>query len=249
LRISALILGGILVIYPSAGIVSDTWFPNDERMERTLCRFLLCDDSVVVRSGRQELGSQDSDGPHGAIDAFRMALQRDPHSPSRWADLAEAFLEADRKPEARFCYDQVAAAAPYRPTFLLRVASFHFQMGETRNALAITAGILKSVSAYDSVIFGEYTRLVDDFDDVLRYGMPDDQRAARAFLRYLMQGGRLDDAQKTWEWTASHGFANDALAGECAQFLIDRRRPEAAAAACRQFLGTRAGDYLQSEYL
>jgi tetratricopeptide (TPR) repeat protein len=168
LRISALILGGILVIYPSAGIVSETWFPNDERMERTLCRFLLCNNSVVVDSGRRALVNQESDGPQRAIDAFRVALQRDPHDPSRWADLGEAFLEADRKQEARYCYGQVSAAAPHRPTFLLRVASFDFQIGETRKALGITAGILKSVSDYDSVIFSEYTRLVDDFDDVLR---------------------------------------------------------------------------------
>ena len=132
---------------------------------------------------------------------------------------------------------------------ILRVASFHFQIGEARNALEITAGILKSVSAYDAVIFSEYTRLVDDFDDVLRHGMPDDQRAARAFLRYLLQAGRLDDARRTWEWTAAHGFADDALAGEYAQFLIQRQHPETAVAAWIGHLGTRAGDYLRTDYL
>ncbi|MBZ5584599.1 MAG: hypothetical protein LAQ30_20780 [Acidobacteriia bacterium] len=249
MRISALILGGILVIYPSAGIVSETWFPDDERIERISCRFLLCANSVVVQSARRQLWSQEKDGPQRAIDTFRLALQRDPHDPSRWADLGEAFLEAGRKEEARYCYTQVRATAPHRPTFLLRVASFYFQVGEARNALAITAGILKSVSGYDSVIFSEYTRLVDDIGDVLRYGMPEDRRASQAFLRYLLQAGRLDDAQRTWEWTAAHGFADDALAGEYAQFLIQRQLPEAAAAAWMRHLGTRSGDYLRTEYL
>jgi hypothetical protein len=249
LRISTLILGGILVIYPSVGIVSETWFPNDERIEGILCRFLLCDNSVVVQSGRQHLLIQENDGPQRAIAAFRLALQRDPHDPSRWSDLGDAFLEAGRKEEARYCYAQVRATAPHRPTFLLRVASFHFQIGEARDALAITAGILKSVSAYDSLIFGEYTRLVDDIQDVLRYGMPEDRRAARAFLRFLLQAGRLEDAQRTWEWTATHGFADDALAGEYAQFLIQRQHPETAVAAWARHLGTRAGDYLRTEYL
>jgi hypothetical protein len=79
--------------------------------------------------------------------------------------------------------------------------------------------------------------------------MPDDRRAARAFLRYLLQAGRLDDAQRTWEWTAEHGFADDALAGEYAQFLIQRQHPETAVAAWIRHLGTRAGDYLRTEYL
>ena len=52
-----------------------------------------------------------------------------------------------------------------------------------------------------------------------------------------MKGGELDDVQQTWEWTAAHGFADDALAGEYAQFLIDRQHPEAAAAVWRQRLG------------
>lgn len=249
MRIPALILGGILVVYPSVGIVSETWFPNDERMEGFLCRFFLCNNSVVVNSGRQQLWSEGSDGPERAIDTFRRALERDPHDPSRWADLGEAFLEAGRKEEARYCYGQVKATAPHRPTFLLRVASFHFQIGEGGKALPITAGILKSVSAYDAVIFSEYTRLVDNFEDVLRYGMPNDRRAAQAFLRYLVQAGRLDDAQRTWEWTAERGFADDAVAGEYAQFLIQRQRFETAADAWAGHLGTRAGDYRKSNYL
>jgi hypothetical protein len=231
------------------GIVSETWFPNDERIEGALCRFFLCNNSAVVNSGWQQLWSQENDGPQRAIDTFRRALRRDPHDPSRWADLGEAFLEAGRKDEARYCYAQIKATAPHRPTFLLRVASFHFQIGEARNALPITAGILKSVSEYDSVIFSEYTRLVDNIEDVLRYGMPDDRRAARAFLRYLVQAERLDDAQRTWAWTAGHGFADDALAGEYAQFLIQRQRFDTAADAWAGHLGTRAGDYRKSNYL
>jgi hypothetical protein len=70
------------------------------------------------------------------------------------------------------------------------------------------------------VIFSEYTRLVAQVDDVLRFGLPEDSRAVESWLRYLIQDGRLEDAQSTWEWLAGRGYADDALAGEFVEFLI-----------------------------
>ena len=184
-----------------------------------------------------------------AIVLFREVLQRDPQNPYRWADLGEAFLDAGQKGEARECFGQVLALAPRSAPLLLRAANFYFQVGENHQALPATARILTLTPDYDSIIFSEYTRLVDHADDVLLYGLPEDRRAVQSWLQYLMQAGRLDDAQRTWDWIARHGYNDDSTAGEYAGFLVQQGHPEAAVSAWAQHLGARAGDYRKSNDL
>lgn len=166
----------------------------------------------------------------------RTALQRSPHDPYRWADLGEALLEAGRKEQARYCYERVEALAPRVPPFLLRAANFHFLIGDPRRALPITARILGMIPDYDAVIFSQYTRLAENAD-VLRFGLPEDPRAARSWLRFVMQAGRLKDARQSWDWLAGRGFADDAVAGEYARFLIQQGLPEAASLAWARPVG------------
>ena len=154
-----------------------------------------------------------------------------------------------QKEEARECYGQVLALAPRSAPFLLRVANFYFQIGENKKALPITARILTLIPDYDSIIFSEYARLVDHVEDVLRYGLPEDRRAAESWLQFLIQARRLDDAQRTWDWVAGRGYANDPLAGEFVEFLIRQGHPDSAASAWARYLGTRSGDYGKSTYL
>jgi len=249
LRTLTLILGAVLAAYSSAGIISDTLWPNNEKVERVLCRLLLCANAPLVGRARQQLTGVREEDVQKAINIFKGVLQRDPQNPYRWADLGEAFLEAGQKEEARYCYGQVLALAPHSAPFLLRAANFHFQIGENEEALPITAWILMLIPDYDSVIFSEYARLVDRPEDVLRYGLPEDRRAAESWLRFLIQAERLDDAQRTWEWVVGRGYADDALAGEYVEFLIRQGRPDLAASTWARYLGTRAGDYGKSTYL
>jgi tetratricopeptide (TPR) repeat protein len=184
-----------------------------------------------------------------AITTFRTVLQRAPQDPYRWVDLGDAFLEAGQKEDARYCFGQVLALAPRTAVLLLRVADFHFQIGENQEALPITARILGLIPNYDSVIFNDYIRNVDQTEDVLRFGLPEDRRAAKSWLRFLMQGGRLGDAQRTWDWVVSHWFADNAVAGEYADFLIRQGHPDSAASSWAQYMGARADDYDKSTYL
>jgi tetratricopeptide (TPR) repeat protein len=178
-----------------------------------------------------------------------MVLQGDLQDACRWIDLGDAFLEAGQKEEARYCFGQVLALAPRSAVLLLRVADFHFQIGENQAALPITARILALIPDYDSVIFTEYIRFVGRTEDVLALGLPEDRRAAKSWLQFLMQAGRLGDAQRTWGWVAWHGYIDDALAGEYAEFLIRQGHPDSAAFAWAQYMGPRADDYDKSTYL
>jgi hypothetical protein len=224
-------------------------WPNNGEVARVLCRFLLCTNAPWVdRAWQQLTGVREQDVPK-AITIFKQVLQRDAQDPYRWVELGEAFLEAGQKEEARYCYAQVLALAPHSAPFLLRVANFHFLMGENKNALPITARILTLIPDYDSIIFSEYLRLVDHPEDVLRYGLPEDGRAAGSWLRFLTQAGRLDDAQRTWEWLVGRGYADDTLAGEYVEFLIRQGHPDSAASAWARYMGARLGDYRKSTYL
>jgi hypothetical protein len=249
MRKLTLILAAVLAAYCSAGILSEMVWPNNEEVKGVLCRLLLCTNASLVGRARQQLAEVGEEDVQEAVALFRRALQRDPQNPYRWADLGEAFLEAGQKEDARYCYVQALALAPYSAPFLLRVANFHFQIGENEKALPITARILTLIPDYDSVIFSEYTRLVGQVEDVLRSGLPQGCRAAESWLRFVIQAGRLDDAQRTWEWVVGRGYADDALVGEYAEFLIRQGHPDWAASAWARYLGTRSGDYRKSTYL
>lgn len=230
-------------------MLSETFWSNNEQVDRVLCQLFLCNNAPLVWRARQQLTGVREEELQEAIGIFRKVLQRDPHDPYRWADLGEAFLDAGQKEDARYCYGQVLAIAPQSAPFLLRVANFHFQIGENKIALSITARILKLIPDYDSIIFSEYTRFVDHAEDVLQYGLPQDPRAARSWLQFLIQAGRLGDAQRTWDWVAGRAYADDAAAGEYVGFLIRQGHPDLAASAWTQHLGTRSGDYRKSTYL
>jgi hypothetical protein len=249
LRTLTFTLGAILAVYCSAGAVSETWWPNSEPANRALCLFFLCDNAPLVRGARDQLTTGKDDNIQQAITTFRTVLQRDPQDPYRWLDLGDAFLEAGQKEDARYCFGQVLALAPHSAPLLLRVADFHFQIGENREALPITARILALIPDYDSVIFSDYMRSVDRAEDVLGLGLPEGSRAAQSWLRFLIQTGRLDDAQRTWDWVVAHGYADDASAGEYVDFLIRQGRPDSAASVWAQQMGARADDYDKSTYL
>lgn len=249
MRILTLTLGAILVAYCSAGALSETFWPNNEQVNRALCPFLLCDDTPLAQRAQDELAGGEEEGIQQAMTIFRTVLQRNPQDPYRWVDLGDAFLEAGQKEDARYCFGQVLVLAPRTAVLLLRVADFHFQIGENQQALPITAHILSLIPDYDSVIFNDYILTVDRVEDVLRFGLPEGPRAARSWLKFLIQAGRLGDAERTWDWVVEHGYADNMLAGEYAEFLIRQGHPDVAASAWAQYMGPRSADYDKSNYL
>ena len=249
MRILTLVLGSILACSCSAGILSRSLWQNDQNANRVLCRFLFCADEPLVEQARQQVASVEGEAVRQAVATLKLVVQREPQNPYRWAELGDAFLEAGQDESARYCFDRVAPLAPNSADLLLRSANFHLQIGETAKALHITARILTLTPDDDALIFSEYARWVDHVDDVLRYGLPEDRRAVKAWLRFLIQGGRVEDAQRTWEWAVERGYADDAAAGAYARFLIEQSLPDLAASAWFRYLGAGAGEYRKSTYL
>ena len=249
MRILTFTLGAILTAYCCVGVLSETFWKNNEQVNQVLCGFFLCNNAPLVRHARDQLTTGKDDDIQQAITLFRKVLERDPQDPYRWLDLGDAFLEDGQKEDARYCFGQVLVLAPHSASLLLRVAELYFQIGENQEALPITARILALIPDYDSVIFSDDIRSVDRTEDVLRFGLPEGGRAAQSWLRFLIQAGRLDDAQRAWDWVVAHGYIDDGLAGEYVEFLIQQGHPDAAASAWAQHMGARADDYDKSTYL
>ena len=248
MRILTFTVGIILAAYSSAGVVSEVFWPNNERLNRALCGVFLCNSAPSVSRARDQLAAGTDESVQRAITTFRTALQRDPQDPYRWTDLGDAFLEAGQKEQARYCFAQVLALAPHSARLLLRAADFYFQIGENQEALPVTARVLALIPDYDSVIFSEYISNVDRPQDILRLGLPPDRRASNSWLQFLIQAGRFDDAQRTWDWITQRDYADDVLAGEYADFLIRQGHPDLAASAWAQRMGAADG-YGKSTYL
>jgi len=249
LRTLTFTLGAILAAFCLPGSLSETFWPNNEHFNRVLCQFFLCNNAPLVWRARDQLTGGKEENIQQAINTFRTVLQRDPQDPYRWVDLGDAFLEAGQKEDARYCFSQVLVLAPHSAPFLLRVADFHFQIGEIQEALPITASILALIPDYDSIIFSDYIGNVGRNKDVLLFGLPAGPRAARSWLQFVIQTGRLGDAQSTWDWVVEHGYSDNALAGEYVEFLIRQGHPDSAASAWAQYMGPRAHDYDKSTYL
>jgi len=249
MRILTMVLGAVLTVYCSAGMLAETGWPNNVEVNHLLCRFLLCTVAPPVEGGRQQSMAAGEENLEKAATELRSVLQQDPQNPYRWADLGEAYLQAGQSENARYCYSRMLALGPNSPPLLLRAANFHFAIGESKAALLITARILSLIPDYDAIIFSMYSWLIDKYDEVLQYGLPEDRRAAKSWLQFLMQAGRLDDAQRSWQWTAGRGYVDDALAGEYVAFLIRQGQPDAAASAWAQHLGARTGEYGHSNCL
>lgn len=249
LRTLTLALGAILVAYCSVGSVSEAFWPTNERVNHDLCRILLCNNAPLIRQAQDQLKAGTTEDLQRATGTFRMALQQDPHDPYRWIDLGDAFLEAGDKQDASYCFDQVLVLASHSASLLLSVANYYFDIGENQRALRITARILSLTPNYDSRIFTEYSDVVDNAEEILRFGLTEGPRAAKSWLRFLIHADRLEGAQRTWDWIVERGDVSDSLAGEYFEFLIRQGHPDWAASVWAKHTGTRPDEYGKSTYL
>lgn len=183
------------------------------------------------------------------IEACRKILVRDATAPARWSDLAEALEQAGDVERARYCFERALAYGPNQPPIWLRAAEFDVRTGRSEEALAKLGRILKLVEEYDPVVFEIFDAMPFRAEELLGRGLPAMPRPARAWLRHQIATGERAGAEATWRWMGARGLADDALAGEYAEFLIRQGRPEQAARSWSEHLGPRRGDYRQANYL
>jgi tetratricopeptide (TPR) repeat protein len=184
----------------------------------------------------------------GKREELREALRQEAASPYRWCDLGEALLEEGQKEKARYCFQQAEKLAPNLPPIWMRAAFFHFQMEETDAAIQCSARVLKTVPDYDQVIFNYFDRLAPNVEAVLPH-LGDNRRAGQAYFRHLLGAEATGWAAIAWKWLRERRFADDGLAAGYLDLLLKQRMTEEAVQVWVSYLGSRRGDYPESNLL
>ncbi len=203
------------------------------------CRLYLCPESTLLRLARENLLRGDAPSLAASIRLYRLALARDPASPYRWCDLADALLASGDISGARDCFSKALQFGPNIPQTLLRVAGFYFRQGQTRPALQTMARILALTPAYDGLLFSYYDRMDAGLAEVLNYGIPPDPRPAQSYFRHLLRNAPLQDAGQAWAWLGARGWQEDSLAGDYVARLLRARRFEDASSAWAEYAAAR----------
>jgi putative inorganic carbon (hco3(-)) transporter len=224
-------------------LIFNTAFQADTRAERTFCRFGMCNTDAVIAAEALKHGG------FAPTAILQTALSRDSGSALRWADLGDTYLRTNDIAEARYCFSRAANLAPHIPPVLMRVATFYYVSGETKQALRLGAAVLGSTDADDAIVFDSYNAHQVQASDVLRYGMPQGSRATQAYLRYLISLPDLNNADVTWRWLVSHRAGDESIAIEYANFLFGQQQYEAAAQSWASHLGSHRSGYLESNWI
>ncbi|MCL6545613.1 MAG: tetratricopeptide repeat protein [Bryobacteraceae bacterium] len=209
-----LLLGTTLAAVSTAALALNLWVPS------WACRLWLCPESVQLSEARRLMLAGTPEGVRQAVVLYRSLVRRNPSSPYRWCDLAEAHLAARDPDQARAAFAQAERAGPGIPQTLLRAASFYLRQGAYQDALPRMSRILALTPAYDGLIFSYYDKMGIDFSDVLRVGIPAEARPAQSYFQYLLSNASAQQSTQAWEWLGSLGFQSGELAGAFASRLI-----------------------------
>ena len=242
----ALFLAVVLVVYAPAWIVFRAAFRSDPRAEAIFCRFGICDTDAVMAA--QTLGHAGNVAavPEGEL---LKALRRDPNSPDRWCDAGDGFLKSGEWNRAEYCFARARALGPHIPPILMRVSDSYFRLHQIEQALEQRAHVLRDTGTYDELIFDSYRTMKIPASVVLAHGLPEDPRAGRAYLRYLMGLDESRDAAEAWKWNVGHGYGDEGLANDYLGFLVQQQEYVAAAQAWARYLGPRHDGYLESNWI
>ena len=244
IRKLAVALAALLIVYPTAWIVFLSAFHSNPRAERLFCRIGICDTEAVLAAGQ----SGNAAAPPPAADA-REFLRRDPASPHRWADLAESLMVASQVDLARYCFARAVDLGPNIPPVLWRAAVFYASQGETRKALQNSSRLLRKSTLDDRAVFDWYTDRSLPFEEILQYGIPPDPRSTRAYVRYLIGSGNISGSVRAWNLALARRFADDELARDFLNFLMQHKAYEQAAGSWAAYLGPRRNGYRESNWL
>jgi hypothetical protein len=164
-------------------------------------------------------------------------------SPYRWCDLGEDLLQSGKTEQARYCFRRAVQLAPNIPPIWMRAVNFYLQVDDIPAALACTAPVLRLVSDYDEVIFGDVDHLGQDAGEFLPL-IADNRRALAAYFRHLLAAGDVAKAKAAWPFAKSDG-----LTPEYVDFLLRQHSYGAAVTLWADWAGTHAGDYLHPNRL
>src|SRR5207248_4852858 len=129
---------------------------------------------------------------------FREALRRDPASPYRWCDLAEALFHENDMAGARYCISRAVSLGLNVPAVLLRAVNMNWFLGNTDVMLTYSQRLIALTAQYNHTIFDIYERMGLTLEQVLSRGLPADSGPAQDYFRHLIVNNRMAELQPVW---------------------------------------------------
>lgn len=161
------------------------------------------------------------------------ALRSEPASPYRWCDLAEALAAAGERDKALYAMNRALVQGPNAAPILMRAVNFQVMREDVPEVLRHSARLLSLTPAYDGMVFSYFDLLVRDAGRSAA-AISGDDRAAQAYLRYLMTTRKTDDAETVWNSLFSSTPRPERPVREYLDFLIGAGRARRAAAVWAQ---------------
>jgi hypothetical protein len=232
-----------LIAFSTAGILLETAFDGNLRVEAAFCRFHVCATSRLADQARGALADPSPVAGLLATQQYREALRRNPADAYRWCEAGQAMLLAGDRVNAGKAFQRAVELAPNTPAVLLQAAGFHLRSGTPAAALPLAAHILSLFRDYDELIFLLYDRSGLPIDEILNSGVPPDRAAAQSYFFHTLRNGDVEVCRRAWIWLGAHACLDDKAAARYVGYLIEQHRYADAAAAWSGYLGPRSGDY------
>lgn len=227
-----LLASGLLFVASCAALVPQSWWQRHASAEARFCDATgLCSRTRQIDAGLNGLRRDPGSPPAAALAGLRAAVQSDPASPFRWADVGEAYLLSGDRKMAERCFLRGRDLAPNSPAMEFRLAAYYLRVGETETALPHLANLLKRSRHFDEIAFSYLDRMGFGVRETLASAMIQDSGSANAFFQYLRSTGRDGDGLTVWRWLAARGWAQESQAKQYAAQLLQSHRLGATAEA------------------
>jgi hypothetical protein len=205
-----------------------------------LCRLGLCRfDQVFAEIDRQGM----------SVAGVATLLNEDPSNPEVWCAYGEQLAAAKQDARAEAAFDQAVKLGPGMPPVLMRAANFDFTHGRTAHSIEMANRILRRTDAFDQILFSYLTASRIETTKLLGTAIPEEPRAAKAWLRWLRDRGSAQEVLETWAWMKQEKLTDQRSAVDTAWALWDRKSFRAAQDLWADWLGVRADGYLHPQRL
>ncbi len=207
------------------------------------CRIGLCRKDQILDT----LKNRPSVTNHADNLGFRRLIAMAPADAYAWAALAE-YLNSDSSSgsrDARKALDRAVELAPGVAQIRMRRANLCFETGDKNCVLYDGRDVLGRTTAFDGILFSYYRYVNVELQNVLKWGLPKEARAARSWAIYLTKNTNSSfHILRTWDWLRERGLADAATVCRLTHLLLNKGDPET---SWRVWSDYRAGAYGQQD--
>ncbi len=173
--------------------------------------------------------------PKTALDNYQAATHLNPHQARYWFDLAAAYQVAGNPDGQREALEHALQAEPTAPDVAWEAGNFFLIEGDTERALREFRVVIENDSSLAPIALQTCWRVRPDVDALLRDVVPHRTDTLIAFLSLLQGKQETESAIKVWNQLVQvHQKFETRYLFDYLRYLVQARRPEAAAAAWEQ---------------